>query len=1184
MLIARMSERVRPFHWALWAVPALVGCAQGGSSEPTRTTSQALTLSQTAILGFESTAAWSASGFTLSANSAHTQGSFSLAVKAHGYVPLVSAPLPGPVTIGATVSVDLQLPTTAANPAWLGALQLYVSSPSSNVFNAYIGQRELTGFPAGAFQTVSFRVPSGLAASIKPQANDVSITLALNVPSNDTGTYLLDNLMLTPALATCSANTVGAHCDDGNPCTSGDTCTATACVGSAVPGCAIDATTQAPALTWSRPLELDAFRPACTGSRESLSVPATVPLTIPAGVSMSGTAATTLSLSYARPQGGSVVCTYSAAAASSTAQRQAAFVSCSDGSTPGHGVNAENISLQITSATGVPATGDGVCAHSAVSAKLPLPSKALPELPEPLSAAQTQTLRQSFSWANTQAVAELDAKGRPNLYYALVYIESRDQLGFLDQLQIHHDFLPIFEGLDRWRGLTGVFTHHGDGTGVYTFAVMTGSQYNFIRQAALSGKVAFNAINFRAIPAAFLNPDGVTLAYQALANIGFRYRGLDPATARQQAPLAPVLCSIDFDGGVRDVIQEGASIYHDVGNAVESFIGDLWGDVVSTEHIGVHLHLLNTDPTFNTPDPASAASGVVRSVNGSETPILQAWGAEAKTPIVPAGMTLELRGVHVPQYSTATLDATGFAGPLTAVAGTDVGLCLLPKNDAANIIDFITTAEMCDFGPYSFSDSTPPQKKALDLKLVDDYTNVFAQMTDGRNFSRSVVGLSPSAADVLVGHYANMLPNPITPCFTRANPAASTMATLLSAFAALENPSDAAALVSLGSCIFETDMVVPSESGYARSRGVASHEYGHWALCNMLSSGDLASAYNAAILETVSPVPPVEVLGECDQACGNEGFADFYADQLVGGANEFEYNGMIDDVSGYQLDLSSPTGFGTGVLMSYCPSTAVDCFDDSVGGQGQASAHQDPRHTDRARMTSTLHDFVDGHVDVFQNDTATNGNYWENTNPGGLSTLVSDPRDSGQFGDEQVQLPGSAIADGIRNRRGISLDQDAIFGGMADAAYAHGSNWCDLCRLFATHQPNNPCVENAADPDCRTHGTDALYASCTLGNIAKWIGPEPSPTDPSSCTFKPVTGCPSGQVLSCCAAGGVASCGTDTCCASGSSCIATTPGFAACCDDGLVQNGECCSSGKCTTDADCPGTNTCDAAGCCRIG
>jgi hypothetical protein len=1111
--------------------------------------------------------------------------------------------LPPPVSIGSTVSIDLLLPTNQANPFWFGAMQMFVSCPSCNLFNAYLGQVELTGLPTGAYQTLRFAVPAGVAASVSSQAKDFTVTVVLNVPSNSTGSYLLDHLVLSTAPAVCTAANSGASCDDGNPCTSGDTCAAGSCQGQPIANCTIDPATQSPVGRWGTPQALSAFFPDCTNPGDTLTMATTTPFTLPSTITLSGKAASTLSLTFGRPLLSTVTCTYTAAASSSTAPRTAALSSCSDGSKAGQAVLAGVYSLKITSAAGVPTPGDGVCAHSPVSARLPLGTDAIPTLPEPFTPAETTALVSGFSWAATTPVTELDSQGRPLLYYAIVYLENRQQVSMLDQLEIHHDFLPMFEGLDRWRGLVGAFTHHGDGKGVYTFALMTGAQYNFVRQGALAGTVAFKAINLRTPPPAFRNPDGLTVSYRALGNIRFRYRGIDPIAAAQQAPMAPILCALDLGGAVKGLVQDGANAFHAVSNFISGLIGDAAGVFIDSTSASFQMELLNTDPTFNTParvnlSKVTSSTAYPNDQDFDPTKLRQAWGQLAGSQIYPDGVTMEARGVHLPYYQSTKLDALG-QGSLSFLDGIETGICLLLKNDAVDVIDFVTTVEMCDFGPYTFHLGGNPSShfKLIDIKA--DYTNVLGVTTDSQNYAGEVLTSLPDQEEVLVGHYADLMPNPITPCLTLSNLGTSVTfaSTLLAALALVESPEDAAALTTVGDCIYEADSIIPSKKGFARSRAVTAHEYGHWTMCGLLGDVGLSTAYDAAILETISPIPPIEFPNECNQACGNEGFADFISSQVVGATTYFKFNQSMDDLAEYSINISPPGFVRDAVLAKYCPSTEPQCFDDNVGGSGQASdKRQDVRTTNKGRFTATLHDFFDGNPAAHEN-VFSEGNLWKDTGPlpgqSLLPSLAVDPQTTGQIGDETVQLTPHALVDAVFHRRGISIDQDAIFGGLVDQAYAEGANWCQLCRLFAAH--TGVCKEDGTTPDCTaTIGQSALYADCAAFlDISKWIGPPPSSSDPNSCTFVPITSCPSGQAFTCCDPNGAATCGTTSCCTGATTCTSNGAGLANCCPNDQINptTGACCGGfGFCTTNAECnggspTGTNKCATAkGCCQPG
>ena len=102
------------------------------------------------------------------------------------------------LTLNTAASVDLFIPSNQPNPSWLGALQMYLTCPSANVFNQYIGQVELTGKPTNHFSTLRFPLPGQTVSTLtQSPANQCYFSLGLNV--NQTGqTWILDNLRFTP--------------------------------------------------------------------------------------------------------------------------------------------------------------------------------------------------------------------------------------------------------------------------------------------------------------------------------------------------------------------------------------------------------------------------------------------------------------------------------------------------------------------------------------------------------------------------------------------------------------------------------------------------------------------------------------------------------------------------------------------------------------------------------------------------------------------------------------------------------------------------------------------------------------------------------------------------------------------------------------------------------------------------
>ena len=149
----------------------------------------------TDALGFERLLYWSASDAQLSSSTLHTNGSFSLAVQDGGYLPIRSLPLAlGPLESAVRrIAFDLHLPTQQPNPFWIGASQRFVTIPSANLFNAYLGQVELTPLPLGRFSKLSFDLPAAVRTALARARSDVRITIVLNV-NQGSGTHYVDHL------------------------------------------------------------------------------------------------------------------------------------------------------------------------------------------------------------------------------------------------------------------------------------------------------------------------------------------------------------------------------------------------------------------------------------------------------------------------------------------------------------------------------------------------------------------------------------------------------------------------------------------------------------------------------------------------------------------------------------------------------------------------------------------------------------------------------------------------------------------------------------------------------------------------------------------------------------------------------------------------------------------------------
>ncbi|HEX3043793.1 MAG TPA: hypothetical protein VHY08_03485, partial [Bacillota bacterium] len=84
-------------------------------------------------------------------------------------------------------------PDPQTNPYWIGAVQLYFQAPEAGIYNQYIGQVELTGLNAGAWNTIRFTLPAKIVNLFNGSYSDIFTTIAFN--TGQTGeAFRIDNL------------------------------------------------------------------------------------------------------------------------------------------------------------------------------------------------------------------------------------------------------------------------------------------------------------------------------------------------------------------------------------------------------------------------------------------------------------------------------------------------------------------------------------------------------------------------------------------------------------------------------------------------------------------------------------------------------------------------------------------------------------------------------------------------------------------------------------------------------------------------------------------------------------------------------------------------------------------------------------------------------------------------------
>lgn len=1037
-----LNESRLATRFALGAL-VLVGCGAADDTdidfdEATQSVEAALTSAD--VLGFETTGSWTASTGSVAFTDHHTQGARALSVSPRGYVTYTSARLGSLNGVESQVGFDLWLPRAQANPNWMGAAQLYLSIPSAGVNNAYLGQVELTGLPLDHWAALSYSIPTDLQSKLRGRYTDATFGIALNVPANSTGTYLLDNLRFLGSQPETMSITLA-----------------------------------------DSPVNLKATKYYDPVHREdgSLTPPSPVTFTIPRSIAVtlgsSGNGSATFS--YRQSDGTTVRCTYRGQSTTEhdvtdLGRARAAFYrfsSCSNAAVAGSDATGTRFDLSVQD-------GDSRDPMKQTTIELALGKGGCGAKLEPaLSAEESIAIRNGFSWGQTRALPERDPQGHPALYYALLYIEDREQYQELDELLIHRSLLPIFDSeLQRFDGQCGEFQFSGDGRGQFVYAMLPAVTYNKLRELALTpdpvdgDQSLFSVIKLLDVPdSRARNSDG-SVSWDALKQAGFYYMNQttfpsDDDTEVHQNPfwssfkrrVAKVVAKA-ARGAVREIV-EGLG-------AVDRFFA---GSVKATVKVTVQ----NRDPLFNPPDPAHPSGP------RKPTPMMRAWGPQMGTPITPVGARLEI--LQYLQFGLSTTPIpTGFSGNLGADGTSTLkvaknralrNVCIATTNNAAEITSFLTENLVCGFGLDDGRSFT--RDVTLDLSTNDKEIHALTQITDARAYLDDVAGYHSShRAEVLDGRIANLVGKInggafFTPCFDFPGLGGDFQASTADFYWGLSFLGDG--LLQTVTPFLAVDMMLPDANDLFDSRAAAVHEYGHFTLCSMLYDRGLtnvAVAYTEAAHQRSANGGHPDAFAE--GAYINESFADLITSQVTGGTNEI-----------------APPNSQREVQINYCTGSGI-CMDNNF------ATYEDFEHQ-LFRVASTLHDAFDGqrnHKGNVPNDgdllTLRNG------------TLLTNQTPYGDARDENVKMPGTCLAKVINfwDNHGELLEEESFFAGLTDAMRdpsCGGANWCDICHLYALHRREVPL------------GVPSEWEGCTRLPVSDWIGAPPSGTlnlEAATCT------------------------------------------------------------------------------------
>ena len=666
----------------------------------------------------------------------------------------------------------------------------------------------------------------------------------------------------------------------------------------------------------------------------------------------------------------------------------------------------------------------------------------LPELAPSLTMEETRALRQQFSWDRFDRVPERDAEGRPTLYYALLYVDRLWQRDYLRGVGFHTSFVPLFEGeRTQWEGQTGVLTLEGDREGVFIYSIVPGAFLNRLKTAADEGEPAFKAVVVREPPEPGAVGANGTLDYAYLASEGFVYGGLPRAGAVSTTSQGVAVRQSALFSTPSRALRAFVSPAEDIIDEVRAFFGELDRAAAGTAEITVTVVPINTDPAF----PVGS-------------PIVRAWGSgrDADKPWVPTlGETLVFRDVTVQSHKGASL-FRGNTGPtgeaVLRVAQGPQNICVELANPAAEVTNFLSALVVCNFNSRDSNPSDLNLDITGDTRIVmnvQDYrANFFAQAQDSYDYMTWVVGRSPRQVRIMTGFFADAVGE-----FNEGRAFVACLGDSLNlpTFVLSRTP------VLNNLLPLDVDIVMPNDQGIsALSRGVLTHEYGHFALCDLMHQ---TNAWKFA--ESWTNVT-TNVFGgpgdDNDIVYINEAFADFFALQVVGATNYPTLNGANARSN-----------------MSYCPLTpqadARDCGEDNVGGPTQGIGNIGTQNYNIARAVSLLHDAFDGAA-------AMNPGLYPTT-PGAAFSAPDAPGFIGapalgdtNANDESVALPGAAYIDFVRNLFDFvsTLDERNFHNALARTALQYGHTPQQVCEMFNLHAgvAGVPGLPGVADyRDCR---------------------------------------------------------------------------------------------------------------------
>ncbi|MBN8615010.1 MAG: hypothetical protein J0L92_30720 [Deltaproteobacteria bacterium] len=684
-------------------------------------------------------------------------------------------------------------------------------------------------------------------------------------------------------------------------------------------------------------------------------------------------------------------------------------------------------------------------------------------LPDDEAAAITE----SFDWANTAPLPEIEPDGSPAVFYAVIRIDSLDHFDLLDEAGLPWSMQPLFDGERRTLPDGPLHVSAGGSHGGWIFTLIGGRSYNVLRDAALNGEPIYEIVSLRNPPEGVaLNHDG-SVDLETLISRGFEWPRMgsrDPAPGVRVEAISELLSDLG-----RAFIESSIA----VADAVRDFFGWLLGGV--TENAAVTFNL-----TISTPDADWTPVGA---------PLRRTWGPLRGTPIANVGQEVFAELVSFPFGTYRSFlgpgNTTGFVLP----NGRSYRFCTRNRLREGGMINYWVPTTTCTAAiliPSGAATAT------VNTTLADQDLQNLTVANDGVQFlaAQQTPIRMPTVA---VDNHAQLLAqtgNGYVIGLGGRDPASALASTALDGtlfiavslgFPALAIPAGVPflglpplppelALASVLSirALMNVDIVWPPGN---TSRLVFAHEFGHHAFYQFMVTMSPNPAIYSQHLMTIflgtlaSPVGPNNLLFE--PMLLNEAMADVFADQLAGGGNR------LGNVMGvYPGD---GVGSGPGANERYCDPTFAGpgvpgCFDFNITGTEIASfpGLNGPLNVEASRVSTLLHDLWDD--DASGIGLGHHGQVWMPTTgcPSGAvacpsaNVLVPAPGPSAGLAEETVAVPFVVVLNGMRLWM-LDPVESFIFAtgtfmhGQTRALRLAGTSDAAICAVYGLHTPGGGC-------------------------------------------------------------------------------------------------------------------------------